>query len=168
MESLCVELFNELLDASKEAAELEPLVNSIKALNLAYEVLPEVQNVDRDLLYYWIQDEAKSLMECSVEEIIERQSDHVKRQKVLEEWMRYEIVRSKTKESTTYLLINKMMIGMTEDQKQKVKSLMKKKVTRKGAAPKKAKIPAERGLKKGVAALMAMGYSKEAAESMSK
>lgn len=168
MENLCKELFVELLEASEQLEELQPLVATIKQLDLAYEILPTVQTVDRDLLYYWIQDEAKSLMECSVEEIVERQKRHVARQKALEEWMRYEIIRSKTRESTTYLLLNKMMAGMTEEQKKRVSSLMKKRVTRKGSAPKRAKIPAERGIKKGVRALMAMGYSQEEAEAMSK
>ena len=168
MENLARELLSELTDESKVSAEIEPLVASLKSLNIAYEVLPEVQGTNRDLLFYWIENEAKALVDCTIEEIVERQRAHVARQEALEEWLRHEIKKSKAKESTTYLLINKMMSGMTEDQKKKVKSLMRKKVAAKGAAPRKARIPKDRGKKKGITALINMGFDEETARAMAK
>ena len=168
MENLCKELLFELTDESKIDAEIEPLVTQLKALDFAYEVLPGIQATNRDLLFYWIENEAKALADCTIEEIIERQKKHIERQEALEAWLRHETVKAKAKESTTYLLINKMMTGMTEDQKKKIRSLMKKRVATKGAAPRKRKVPTKSGRTKGIQRMMGLGFTEEQARAMVK
>ena len=168
MEKLCEEILEELTGDSQRDASLALLVNSLKALNLAYEVHPEVDKTNHDLLYYWIENEAKSLLHSSIEEIAERQKAHLARQEALEAWLIHEIKKSKTKEAAAFLLIERKMRGMTEDQKKKIKSLLRKKIAKKGVAPKKVRVPKKIGKAKGVEALIALGYTVEQAEAMSK
>lgn len=166
MESLCREILDELVEDNKQEPELAPLVASLKALNLAFENLPEIENINQDLIYYWMRDEAIKVKDLSIEELVEHQKAHVKRQEALKELITHTLTRMKAKESATYLLINKAMETMSEADKAKVKKLLGRKVSPKGKAPKakkKAKTQKERQLEHFTTVL---GYSKEDAMKM--
>ena len=165
MEKYCRELMEELSSESHLDSELTPIISSLKALNQAYEILPEIQTIDRNLVYYWIQDEAKKLSGKSIEEIADIQEGHKKRQRALEELIAFETIRSKTKESTTYLLINKMMRGMTDDQKKKMDRHLKKRVKAQGKAP-KTRTPAATKTERAVLKLRELGYTDEQIKGM--
>ena len=169
MENLCDELIAELLQEQKIDEELAPVVSSLKALNLAYEVLPEVQNLNRELVYYWIHEEVQHVKEMTVEQIVERQERHLARQDALEKLIRHETTKSKTKESALYLLIEKRLEGKTEDEKRRVRSLIKKKIKAQGKPAKDTPARARKTATKedkAKARLKKMGFTDEQIASM--
>ena len=154
IEEYCKRLIEELEKEADVSNDIGPLLNALKELNLAYEATTEP---DRDLIYYWIQEEGKRLADMSIEQIIEEQKKHLKRQKALEAFISYETIKAKTKESTTFLLIDKMMKDVPSSRREQIKKLLKKKVKPQGKAPRKA----PKRLKKGIERLRALGLSEE-------
>ena len=123
-----------------------------------------MQAINSRLIQYWIQSHAFKLKDLSIDEIVDMLEQHDKRQEALQTLIIYERTKEKTKASTTFLLIDKIMHGLPSEERERVKKRMKAraKVSTKGRAPKKRKpVGKERQLR---ARLEKLGYTTEQIE----
>ena len=164
MELQARDLINELIKEGELDPRVKNLARHLASLNLAYENLPEVQNLDNNLICYWINDEGQILRNMSIEEIVDRLEQHEKRQEALATLIKYETVKQKTKASTAFLLIEKAMAEMPAEQRAIIKKRLRPKVSAKCGAPRQRK-PAGKE-KQLINHLMKMGYSEEDAKKL--